>query len=156
MEGDLGRTVDKSDFTSWILIRAAITQLLENPDPTIALGAAVVLSVVIDLFEKSIYIISPETGIDQERLHQMVREARRASDSESPRMANQHVISKRLLQEFCTKESGTWRFRQYSLQYGLNRRPVSPSHVAAVKNFVKIDSGETERLWRDRKSTRLN
>ncbi len=91
--------------------------------------------------------LSVASGIEVQQLTAMIATVRRALREDSPRVPEQHVVSKVLLGEFCTsKTRGPRMLCAYTLDHGcINAR--TPAAVGKVEHFVKIDSKKTEDLW---------
>lgn len=81
-------------------------------------------------------------------LASLVSAVKTASSASSPTIIRQHVITQAVLRCFCEPGAGNagQQLMRYDLRYGTSR-PNGPGGVGYVRDFVKIDSDATERLW---------
>lgn len=110
-------------------------------------AAVFALGYDIDRFEAEIIEFASATGIPVTELWELAADARQGSDPAAPVRPGQHVVSRALLVSWCTgNRKRDQRIWPYSLELG-PLRPMSPSDVAKVERFVRIDSERTEMLW---------
>lgn len=86
------------------------------------------------------------TGMSQADLEELADEAERGSDPSAPKVRDQHLVSKTLLEQWCDTTSQGPRMGHYSLDFGA-RPDTSPVSVAKLENFVNIDSRRVEEVW---------
>jgi hypothetical protein len=80
------------------------------------------------------------------RIQEIVETGRQALSSTSPKVREQHVVSQVILRRFLGPTPQGDQLLAYNLRYG-RAKLRSPGAVGKLKNFVQIDSLETERLW---------
>lgn len=112
------------------------------------LGRAVLFASVVglDVVETRKNDIAAISGVPAARIQEVVDTGRQALSTASPRVGEQHVVSRALLRRFLGPTNQGDRLLAYNLRFGgANLR--TPRAVGKLENFVKIDSQETERLW---------
>lgn len=125
-----------------------VAQLLRQ-DRTQATGRAVLFASIVgfDTFAAHITELAPLCGVGEARLRELVTIGRQALSETSPKVREQHLVSRALLREFCRADAhGDGLLVSHALRSGRNR-PTGPGGVAYREHFVKIDSRETERIW---------
>ena len=98
--------------------------------------------------ERYLQQLADASRIDAGRLETTLACIRGALNDQSPREHHQHLVSQVLLRRFCqTDEHNVKRLDAYSRT---DRRvsQKTPGQVAKLDDFVKIDSEDTEHLWR--------
>ena len=112
------------------------------------LGSAVIFASVpgFDLVEQRINDIAVVSGVSSVRLQQIIDTGRQAFDPAAPKRSGQHVVSQSLLKFFYGPTTQGDRLLSYDLRYG-SAKLRSAASVGRIKDFVKIDSEETENLW---------
>ena len=125
-----------------------VAQLLRQ-DRTQATGRAVLFASIVgfDTFAAHVTELAPQCGVDEARLRELVTIGRQALSETSPKVREQHLVSRALLREFCRGDvHGGGLLVSHALRSERNR-PTGPGGVAYREHFVKIDSRETERIW---------
>lgn len=138
---------DDGSVTLPVPLRFA-AQLLRQ-DGAQATGRAVLFASIVgfDAFEAHSAELAPLCGVSQARLRELVAIGRQALSDTSPKVREQHLVSRVLLREFCRADAdGGGMLVSHALSSGRNR-PTGPGGVAYREHFVKIDSKETERIW---------
>jgi Protein of unknown function (DUF4238) len=113
-----------------------------------ALGRAVLFASVVgfDVVEQRKADLAAASGVPEARLQQVVDTGRQALSTASPKRPEQHLVSQALLRRFCIPTPKGDRLLSYNLQFGKTKL-LPPKQVGKLRDFVKIDSDETERLW---------
>lgn len=129
-----------------LLIRAFADRLRE--DQGRQLGRAVLFASIIgfDVVEQRKGDIAAISGVSAARIQEIVDTGRQALNTASPRVREQHVVSRALLRRFLGPTNQGDRLISYNLQFG-KAYFRGPRAVGKLENFVKIDSLETEQLW---------
>ena len=129
-----------------LLIRAFADRLRE--DQGRQLGRAVLFASIVgfDVVEQRKGDIAAISGVSAARIQEIVDTGRQALNTASPRVREQHVVSRALLRRFLGPTSQGDRLLSYNLQFG-KAYLRGPGAVGKLENFVKIDSRETEQLW---------
>ena len=125
------------------------TAQLLRQDGAQQIGRAVLFASIVgfDAFEQHISELVVATGVDKQRLNQIVTVGRQAVSTASLRVREQHLVSRALLREFCTPDArGQDKLLAWAIQYG-KAKSTGPGGVAKRDHFVKIDSQETEHTW---------
>lgn len=112
------------------------------------LGSAVLFASVVglDAVEQRKGDITAISGVPAVRIQEIVDAGRQALSSASPKVPEQHVVSQVILRRFLGPTPQGDRLLAHNLRYG-KARLRSPGAVGKLRNFVQIDSLETERLW---------
>ena len=129
-----------------LLIRAFADRLRE--DQGRQLGRAVLFASIVgfDVVERRKGDIAAISGVSAARIQEIVDTGRQALNTASPRVREQHVVSRALLRRFLGPTNQGDRLLSYNLQFG-KAYLRAPGAVGKLENFVKIDSRETEQLW---------
>ena len=124
-----------------------LAQLLQQDGERVTGRAVLFASAVgLDVVEGRMSDLVAASGVGAQRLQEIVDIGRQALSTTSPRVHEQHLVSKVLLRQFCMPTPHGDRLLSHSLQYG-HALLRAPRGVAKQKDFVKIDSRETERVW---------
>lgn len=112
------------------------------------LGSAVLFASVVglDVVEQRQSDIAAISGVPATRIQEIVDTGRRALSSASPKRPMQHVVSQVILRQFLGPTSQGDRLLAYNLRYG-TAKLRAPKAVGKLRDFVQIDSEETEQLW---------
>ncbi|HEY1918996.1 MAG TPA: DUF4238 domain-containing protein [Streptosporangiaceae bacterium] len=112
------------------------------------LGSAVLFARVVglDIVEQRKGDIAAISSVPVTRIQEIVDTGRRALSSASPKRPVQHVVSQVILRRFLGPTSQGDRLLDYNLRYG-TAKLRAPKEVGKLKDFVQIDSEETEQLW---------
>jgi hypothetical protein len=112
------------------------------------LGRAVLFASIVgfDVVEQRKGDIAMISGVSAVRIQEVVDTGRQALNTASPRVGEQHVVSRALLRRFLGPTNQGERLLSYNLQFG-RAHVRAPGAVGKLENFVKIDSLETEQLW---------
>ena len=112
------------------------------------LGSAVLFASVVglDVVEQRKDDIAAISGVSATRIQEIVETGRQALSSASPKVPEQHVVSQVILRRFLGPTPQGDRLLAYNLRYG-RAKLRAPGAVGKLKDFVQIDSLETERLW---------
>jgi hypothetical protein len=112
------------------------------------LGSAVLFASVVglDTVEQRKGDITAISGVPANRIQEIVDTGRQALSSASPRVPEQHVVSQVILRRFLGPTSQGDRLLACNLRYG-KARLRAPGAVGKLRDFVRIDSLETERVW---------
>lgn len=112
------------------------------------LGSAVLFASVVglDVVEQRKGDIAAISGVSVARVQEIVDTGRQALSSASPKRSEQHVVSQVILRRFLGPTSQGDRLLDYNLRYGKAKLRV-PKEVGKLRDFVQIDSEETEQLW---------
>jgi hypothetical protein len=112
------------------------------------LGRAVIFASVVgfDVVEQRKDDLAAVSGVPAARIQEIVDTGRQAFSTVSPKVKEQHVVSRALLRRFVGPTRQGDRLFSWNLQFG-RARLLAPGAVGKLENFVKIDSLETERLW---------
>jgi len=112
------------------------------------LGRAVLFASVVgfDVVKKRKADLAAVSGVSEARLQEVVDTGQQALSAASPKRPQQHLVSQALLRRFCIPTSQGDRLLSYNLQYGKTQL-LSTRQVGKLKDFVKIDSEETEKIW---------
>ena len=112
------------------------------------LGSAVLFASVVglDVVEQRKGDITAISGVPTTRIQEIVDTGRQALSSTSPKVPEQHVVSQVILRRFLGPTPQGDRLLTYNLRYG-KAKLRAPGAVGKLRNFVQIDSLETERLW---------
>jgi Protein of unknown function (DUF4238) len=112
------------------------------------LGRAVLFASIVgfDVVERRKGDIAAISGVPAERIQEIVDTGRQALSAASPKVREQHVVSRALLRRFLGPTKQGNRLISYNLKFG---KPYlrAPGGVGKLENFVKIDGQETEQLW---------
>ena len=129
-----------------LLIRIFADRLRE--DQGRQLGRAVLFASVVgfNVVEQRKDEIAAISGVSAARIQEIVDTGRLALNTASPKVREQHVVSRALLRHFLGPTNQGDRLLSYNLQFG-RARLRAPGAVGKLDNFVKIDSRETEQLW---------
>lgn len=125
-----------------------LAEVLSQEGPRLTPVTALMLVLNDDaLLECHIVALSASSGIEAAQIVEMITTVRRAMRQDSPRVREQHVVSKAPLRRFTTSENGEAPMLcAYTFEHGcINAR--TPAAVGKVVDFVKIDSQTTEDLW---------
>jgi hypothetical protein len=125
-----------------VAFQAMVSLLRQSPEKVMLF----LLGYGADRFEREIPDLARVSGVPEGRLRELLAEARQGDSATSPRVPEQHVVTKALLARWCDQTKDGPRMGHYSLEYG-PRPPTSPTSVAKLTNFVKFDSQRTEKLW---------
>ena len=137
-----------SDPTLRATLQFLVLALLQDKGHSTGRAALFALGIGLEAFERNVPWIAQQTHITEARLREIADVARQARDENSPTIPDQHLVSQVLMRQFCITTTQGPRMTEYSLKFGTKSRPVSPKSVAKLENFVKIDSAETEAVWR--------
>ena len=129
-----------------LLIRVFADRLRE--DQGRQLGRAVLFASIVgfDVVERRKGDIAAISRVSAARIQEIVDTGRQALNTASPKVREQHVVSRALLRRFLGPTNQGERLLSYNLQFG-RARLRAPGAVGKLENFVKIDSRETEQLW---------
>ena len=111
------------------------------------LGSVVLFASVVglDVVEQRKRDIAAIGGVPTARIQEIVDTGRQALSSASPKVHEQHVVSRVILRRFLGPTPQDDRLLAYNLQFG-RAKLRAPGAVGKLVDFVKIDSQETERL----------
>lgn len=124
-----------------------LAQLLQQDGGRVTGRAVLFASAVgLDVVEGRMGDLAAASGVGAQRLQEIVDIGRQALSTTSPLVHEQHLVSKVLLRQFCMPTPHGDRLLSHSLQYG-QALLRAPRGVGKQKDFVKIDSRETERVW---------
>jgi len=145
---DIGRARIGLVIVPAVPVRLRVFCDLLSRDQGRQLGSAVLFASVVglELVEQRKSDIAVISGVPTARVHEIVDAGRRALSSASPTVAEQHVVSQVILRRFLGSTSQGERLLAYNLRYG-KAKLRAPGAVGKLRNFVQIDSQETEQVW---------
>jgi hypothetical protein len=143
-----GNAVSKLELPLSGQARALAAILSQDPCWSLSKSAIFVLAVVdVPEIERNAARIAAEAGITDDQLRKIVDLAKQVQSTDKGTVINQHTVSQVLLRRFSGHRGSATGLESYSVKYGLSKRLYSPKSIGKAKDFVKIDSDETERLW---------